>query len=270
MGIITYELDDNHDGPGEFTGGTIKVDNDRTLNVGQTLTDNAGLIPADDTDTALILALDGFRPPLKRSTDPAVEAIVAVFTPVPEWVLGTPGRGDTLVFDDDLGLYVPGTPTGPDTLIVRAQNMTRVPQTVTPPGAGLAALVDITDCQILVPADPDHEGLVRGSIYVKQGNGAGGGGGTGACQLLLVETTAGAPNAGQLVADYRPLPNVIINPLSNVGRLHVQYDIGPMNIDRTFKLSTQIIGAAGQTPSYQVQNDDRFGGLQSWISADRK
>jgi hypothetical protein len=49
-----------------FNGGTIRIDDARSLNVGQALTDGAGTISADETDHPLIAALDGY-PPLERT-----------------------------------------------------------------------------------------------------------------------------------------------------------------------------------------------------------
>lgn len=72
MGTITYALDPSY--VGVFAGGTIRVDDGRTINVGTLLGGPpfAGTIDADDQDYALLGALDAYRPPLYRTgTNPA-------------------------------------------------------------------------------------------------------------------------------------------------------------------------------------------------------
>lgn len=59
MGIIQYQLKPAY--TTSFTGGTIRVDDSRSYNVGTQLTAGGGTLNIDDTDTGLVFALDNYQ-----------------------------------------------------------------------------------------------------------------------------------------------------------------------------------------------------------------
>lgn len=77
MAIIQYQLKPAY--VGAYTGGVIRVDDSRSYNVGTSLTAGSGTLNIDDTDSALVLALDNYAA-LRRvgTTTDAAPATITV------------------------------------------------------------------------------------------------------------------------------------------------------------------------------------------------
>lgn len=77
MGAVAYTLRDEfageHEVEGEtvpvYSGGLIRLDADRELNVAEALDEHDGVIVVDDADQSALVALDGYLP-LKRAAVP--------------------------------------------------------------------------------------------------------------------------------------------------------------------------------------------------------
>jgi hypothetical protein len=167
---------------------------------------------------------------------------------------GSPADGQSLIYDDDLDLWIAGTPIAPGKEIAYAENVTGVVTTAAHGGGS----VDIPNCSIVIPATAEPV-WIEGAAFLAQSVA-----GTGAALVDIFEVGAGSASN----ADVRPLPNSTAAQLKNIGTLRPKFRLGPTVAPRTFKLRVSVTGApAGQTPSVAASNLATLGGFQSWIRA---